>query len=112
MSLQIAAEVEGGKRKGFGVLAVTDAAIPVCAVTSNPVAQLGLKELLLRDKELVSRRLRFEWNIVGMTVGNALVALSRQQCGYAAGDAATLRKLMLALRRDGKQYEFAPVWYS
>jgi tetratricopeptide (TPR) repeat protein len=112
VSLQIATDIEGAKRKGFGVLAVTDAAIPVCAVTSNPVAQLGLKELLLRDKELVSRRLRFEWNIVDMTVGNAFVALSRLQCGYAAGDAAALQQLMLALRRDGKQYEFAPVWYS
>jgi hypothetical protein len=112
VSLQIATDVEGGQRKGFGVLAVTDAAIPVCAVASGPVAQLGLKKLLSRDKELVSHRLRFEWNIVDMTMGNAFVALSRLQCGYAAGDADALRQLMLALRRDGKQYEFAPVWYS
>jgi hypothetical protein len=112
LSLQIAAEIESGQRKGFGILAVTEEALPACAVTMDSVAQVGLKELLLRDKELISRRLRFEWNIVDMTAGNAFVALSRLQCGYAAGEADALRQLMLALRRDGKQYEFAPVWYS
>ena len=73
---------------------------------------MGLAELLQRDKELISRRLRFDWNIVNMTAENAFVALTRQQCGYAAGDANTLRTLMLALRRDGKRYEFAPIWFG
>ena len=47
-----------------------------------------------------------------MTAENAFVALTRQQCGYAAGDANTLRTLMQALRRDGKKYEFAPIWFT
>jgi hypothetical protein len=40
------------------------------------------------------------------------VALNRQRCGYAAGDAEALRNLMVALGRDGKQYNYAPIWYS
>jgi hypothetical protein len=46
-----------------------------------------------------------------MTAENTFVALTRQQCGYAAGDANTLRTLMHALQRDGKNYEFAPIWF-
>jgi hypothetical protein len=112
VSLTIASDVESNRRTGFGILVVTDAGTPACAVTSNHVTELGLKELLRRDKQLISRRLRFDWNVVDMTVDNAFVALTRLQCGYAAGEAAALRSLMLALRRDGKQYEFAPIWFS
>jgi hypothetical protein len=65
-----------------------------------------------RDQESISRRLRFDWNIINVTVESAFVALTRQQCGYAAGDASALRRLMLALRRDDRKYEFAPIWFS
>jgi hypothetical protein len=112
LQLQIAKEVEDNRREGFGVLTVTDAAIPVCIVISDSVAQKGLRELLSRDKELISRRLRFEWSMEESTRGNAFIALSRMQCGYAAGNAASLRDLMVPLRRDDKTYEFAPLWYS
>jgi hypothetical protein len=111
-SLQIARDVESQIITGFGVIIVTDTGIPACAMAGDHTAEVGLLKLLQRDKELISRRLRFDWNIVNMTVDNAFVALSRQQCGYAAGDASTLRTLMLALRRDGKKYEFAPIWFS
>jgi hypothetical protein len=73
---------------------------------------VGLPELLRRDKESISRRLRFDWNIITVTVESAFVALTRQQCGYAAGDASALRRLMFALRRDDRKYEFAPIWFS
>jgi hypothetical protein len=42
----------------------------------------------------------------------AFVALTRQLCGYAAGDARTLRTLTVALRRDDRKYQFAPIWFS
>ena len=112
LSLQIASDVEHSRRTGFGVIIVTDAGNPACAVAGDHITEVGLLELLQRDKELISRRLRFDWNIINMTSDNAFVALTRQQCGYAAGDANTLRTLMLALRRDGKDYEFAPIWFS
>jgi hypothetical protein len=112
LSLQIASDVEFNRSTGFGVIIVTDAGSPACAIAGDHVMEVGLPELLQRHKELISRRLRFDWNIVTMTVDNAFVALTRQQCGYAAGDANTLRTLMLALLRDGKKYEFAPVWFS
>ena len=111
-SLQIASDVEFNKRTGFGVIIVTDVGSPACAIAEDRVTELGLPEVLERDKELISRRLRFDWNIVNMTTDSAFVALTRQQCGYAAGDTNTLRTLMLALRRDGKKYEFAPIWFT
>ena len=103
LSLQIASDVEFNRRTGFGVIIVTDMGIPACAIAGDHITEVGLVELLQRDKEFISPRLRFDWNIVNMTVDNAFVALSRQQCGYAAGDANTLRTLMLALRRDGQE---------
>jgi hypothetical protein len=112
LSLKIASEVENSLKTGFGVIIVTDAGNPACVVAGDPVKEVGLFELLQRDKELISRRLRFDWNIINMTADNAFVALTRQQCGYAAGDANTLRTLMLALRRDGKNYQFSPIWFS
>jgi hypothetical protein len=112
VSLQIASDVEFNRRTGFGAITVTDVGSPACAIAEDHVTEVGLIELLQRDKELISRRLRFDWNIVNMTVGNAFVGLTRQQCGYAAGDANALRTLMLALRRDGKKYEFAPIWFT
>ncbi len=47
-----------------------------------------------------------------MNVGDAFRAVIKQQCGYVAGEATALRTLMLALRRDRKAFEFAPVWFS
>jgi hypothetical protein len=112
LSLQIASDVEFNRRSGFGVIIVTDVGSPACAITGDHVTEVGLSELLQRDKESISRRLRFDWNIVNMTAENAFVALTRQQCGYAAGDVNTLRTLMLALRSDNRKYEFAPVWFT
>jgi tetratricopeptide (TPR) repeat protein len=111
-SLQIARDVESQKITGFGVIIVTDVGSPACAVAGDRVTEIGLLKLLQRDKELISRRLRFNWNIVNMTVDSAFVALTRQQCGYVAGNASTLKTLMLALRGDGRNYEFAPIWFS
>jgi hypothetical protein len=95
-----------------GILVVTDDGTPACEITSNHVADEGLKTLLRRDKEMISPHLRFEWSVERLTVENAFVALMRQRCGYAAGDADALRNLMVALGRDGKQYYYAPIWYS
>jgi Putative peptidoglycan binding domain/Tetratricopeptide repeat len=110
-ALRISSEVESNTRTGFGVIIVTDSGTPACAIVSNHIEELGLALLLQRDKELISRRLRFDWNVINVTVENGFVALTRQQCGYAAGDARALRMLMLALRRDDKKYEFAPIWF-
>jgi hypothetical protein len=112
LSLRIASDVEFNRRTGFGVIIVTDVGSPACAIAGDHVTEVGLPELLQRNKKFISRRLRFDWNIITMTTDNAFVALTRQQCGYAAGDANTLRTLMLALRRDDKKYEFAPVWFA
>jgi hypothetical protein len=111
-SLQIESDLESQRIAGFGVIIVTDTGIPACAVAGDHVTEVGLLKLLQRDKEFLSPRLRLDWNVVNVTADNAFVALTRQRCGYAAGDASTLRTLMLALRRDDKKYEFAPIWFS
>ena len=52
------------------------------------------------------------WQFVDMGVEDAYIALNRQQCGYASGEASALRNLMVALRRERKLYEFAPIWFE
>jgi tetratricopeptide (TPR) repeat protein len=111
-SLRIARDVESNETlTGFGILTVSDAAIPACVIAADHVTQRGLEELLQRNKDLISRQLRFEWTSVEATLDSAFLSLSKEQCGYAVANAAGLRTLMLALRRDGKKYEFAPLWF-
>jgi hypothetical protein len=112
LSLRIARDVENETATGFGILAVTDTAIPACVIAADHVTRRGLEDLLQRNKELISRRLRFAWTVVEATLDSAFFSLTKEQCGYAAADAAGLRTLMRALRRDGKKYEFAPLWLS
>jgi hypothetical protein len=97
LPLQIASEIEANQRKGFGILTVTDAPLPACIVTPDYVQQLALGELLARDKELISRRRQFDWELVNMTVDAAFVALTKEQCGHVAGGADALRTLMLLI---------------
>lgn len=111
-SLAIAREVESGERTGFGILMMTDAAVPACVIAADHVALRGLQELLQRNKESISQHLRLPWKTEEATLDSAFLSLSKAQCGYAASDAAGLRTLMLALRRDGKKYEFAPLWLT
>jgi hypothetical protein len=111
-SLQIGSDVEFNRTTGFGIIVVTDAGSPACAIAGDHVTEVGLSVLLQRNKQLISWRLRFDWNIINKTAESAFVELTRQQCGYAAGDAMTLQTLTVALRRDDRKYEFAPIWFS
>jgi hypothetical protein len=55
-----------------------------------------LNELLQRDKELISSRLRFDWNIEdNKTVEDTFLELTRLQCGYAAGGASAVTQLIV-----------------
>ena len=112
LSRTIAFEVEHNQRKGFGVLVVTDKALPICAVSSDPIMKLGLESLLQRERATISRRLRFDLAIKNLPVEATFVALTKEQCGYVASDAKSLSKLLFALRRDGKTAEFAALWFS
>jgi hypothetical protein len=112
LSVQFAAEIEANNRKGFGVIAVTSAPLSACIVTADHVQEVGLEELLAGDKQLVSPRLKFDWSPVKTTVEGAFVALMREQCGYVAGEAEVLRRLIEPLRRERKEYEVAPIWFS
>jgi hypothetical protein len=112
LSATIASEVEAKQRTGFGVLVVTNKAIPVCLVASDLVEQFGLEELVQRERATISRHLRLDLSFLDLPVDTTFVALTKEQCGYVAGDAESLRKLMVPLRREGKRFEFAPLWFS
>jgi hypothetical protein len=113
LSLKIAQEVESGQREGYGVLTLTDEPLPACIVTPSRIADVeGLKELLLRERSVISMKLVPQWQFVEMNIGDAFFALMKQQCGYVAGEASVLRNLLQALRRERKLPEFAPLWFE
>lgn len=92
---------------------MTDAPIPACIVIpSQPHHAEGLKKLLSDERVQISMKLLPNWQFEEMKVEDAFIAVMRQQCGYAAGEASALRTLMGALRRDRKLYEFAPIWFE
>ena len=110
---RIASEVENDLAKGFGVLIVNDNASSVCLVAPDKTALAGLKHLLQGEGSTISRRPGFENHILDRpSVESAFEALTKEQCGYVAGNAGTLRKLLLALRRDGRKPTFAALWFS
>ncbi len=112
LSLQIEADVEKNARGGFGVIAVSDSPA-ACVVNPTPSEQAdGIKELLHRNQDLIAPKLTSDWQFVQGTTDLAFLGLQRQQCGYVAGDAAVLRDLMEALRREKLHYTFAPVWFD
>ena len=112
LSLQIEADVEKNARQGVGVIAVSDSPA-TCVVNPTPAEQAeGVKELLRRNQDLIAPKLTSGWQFVQGTTDLAFRGLQRQQCGYVAADAAVLRELMDALRRDKIQYRFAPVWFE
>jgi hypothetical protein len=112
LSLQIEADVEKNTRQGVGVIAVSDSPA-ACVVNPTPAEQAdGIKELLHRNQDLIAPKLTSDWQFVQGTTDLAFLGLQRQQCGYVAGDAAVLRDLMQALRREKLHYTFAPVWFD
>jgi tetratricopeptide (TPR) repeat protein len=112
LSLQLESDVEKGARKGFGVIAVSDAPA-VCVVNPTPAEQVdGVNELLRRNRDLIAPKLTSDWQLVQGTTDLAFRGLQRQQCGYVAGDADVLRTLVKGLRREQIKYKFAPVWFE
>jgi tetratricopeptide (TPR) repeat protein len=113
VSLRIARDVESSEPvTGFGILAVTDAAVPACIVAEDRIMERGLKDLLQKKKDLISLHLRPDWPVVEATLDSAFISLAKEKCGYAVASAEGLRTLVRALRRDGRKYEFAPLWLS
>jgi hypothetical protein len=113
LALTIAREVDSDQRVGYGLLIVTDAPLPACLITPSNVDYAdGLKELLQGERLAISHKLPPQWQFVDMKVEDAFIALMKQQCGYAAGEASALRNIMQALRREKKLYEFAPIWFE
>jgi hypothetical protein len=72
----------------------------------------GTRLPYLKARSVATHEAALAHDATAARVSSAFVALTRQQCGYAAGDASALRTLMLALRRDDRKYEFAPIWFS
>ena len=113
LSLKIGHEIETGHRAGYGIVTVTDAALPVCIISTGRADHLeGLKELLLRKRIEISMKTRHDWPLLEMTEGMAFIALMRRQCGFLAGEANGLKAVVKALRREDKLYEFVPVWFD
>ena len=113
LSLKIGQEIETGHRAGYGIVTVTDAALPVCIISTGRADHLeGLKELLLRKRIEISMKTRHDWPLLEMTEGMAFIALMRRQCGFLAGEANGLKAVVKALRREDKLYEFVPVWFD
>jgi hypothetical protein len=111
-SLQLEADVEKSAREGFGVIAVGDSPA-ACIINPTPPEQAdGIKELLRRNQDLIAPKVTSDWQFVEGTADLAFYGVQRHQCGYVAGDAAVLRDLMKALRREVIPYRFAPVWFD
>ena len=111
-SLQIETEVENNSRQGYGVLATSEADA-VCIITPQQAEKVdGIKLLLGREKDVVAPKLTAGWQFVDATADLAYLGLQRQQCGYVAGEANSLRTIMLALRGDKRKYRFSPVWFD
>ena len=54
-----------------------------------------------------------EWQFIEeRSIDDAFFDLRRRQCGYVVAKAADLKTLMLALRRERRDYTFAPVWFD
>ena len=88
LSLQYAQQVEHGQRDGYGVVIVTDAALPVCMVApSHPEYVEALKQLVLTNRTAVSMKPLANWPTIEMKVEAVVLALQKQQCGYVTGEA-------------------------
>jgi len=110
LSSKIAQEVEDSQRSGYGVLTMTDAAMPTCVTTSKYIE--GLKDLLQQKQGSMLSWVQSELKFVATPVDDAFMAAMKEQCGMVAGEAKDLRVLVEALRRERKHFEFAPVWFA
>ena len=111
-SLQLEAEVKNGSRDGDGVISVSKSST-VCIIPPKVAHSVdGLEALLTRDESLIAPDLSGSWNFIQADADLAFRGLQRKQCGYVAGDAASLKVLIDALDRDQIRYSLAAAWYS
>ena len=107
-------QVDRGERAGYGVVIIADAPPPACLVNPEHSAEKnGLKRLLAGDRSTIAPSARSEWQFIEeRSIDDAFFDLRRRQCGYVVAKAADLKTLMLALRRERRDYTFAPVWFD
>lgn len=103
-------EVERQSRPGFGLILVSNPSATVCVVAE---ADRAAHQVLLGEHaQQIAAEIGAPPRLAPASLDTAFASLKRAQCAAVYADAAGLKGLAAALRRDGAVFQFSGLWFE